>query len=630
MPDDKKLNSSEDELEQIISAAINKKKQRAQDIKEISAELEKDDDELGSIISAAMEKKKQRAEKAVPASAEIKEEPESSPKEKPEPEKEQAPEEKKDTPEKPAAKSKMNDAAGLTLSDKADKAEKPKKPQTEHPKKSAASKAASGKAPNIRQGKKPLDPEDDETPRPRSKSSGEKTARPQDEEHKGAKKTSGKKKGKKKKLTIKQKTLTTIGIVFMVLCLLALVVFLVFHFYFNKLKGKDNRGINSAPMSYADTDSTKEDTFDPRTEEERLKDELERNAKDIMSDKDVFNVLLIGEDLRPETGDERGNTDVMMLLSLNKKLGTITMTSFMRDLYLYIPEIDTSDRLNAAYWYNGTECLRSTLQQYFAVNIDRYVIVNFNQFIEIVDTLGGLDIEITDDEAHGYESERYDPYGDNNRGMENPLDEQNHILGNKKGTDYLPELAKEGEVVHCNGNQALAYARLRHVDKGEKYSDFGRTERQREVISLIIKKAKGASLVQLNELANKILPDTYTDLEEGETASLLLHAFEYMGYDIQQLQIPAEGTYSGHFVDHKAVLLADLRENARLLQQTIYGTTVIEEQPASTDENGSVGDSSNPYDHNGYYDDNGNWIDYEDQYRYASTDEGGGGYNVFQ
>ena len=129
--------------------------------------------------------------------------------------------------------------------------------------------------------------------------------------------------------------------------------------------------------------------------------------------------------------------------------------------------------------------------------------------------------------------------------------------------------------------------------------------------------------MQLKELADKILPDTYTDLEEGETASLLLHAFEYMGYEIQQVQIPAEETFSGHFVDHKSVLLADLRANARIVQQMIYGTTVIEED--SRDENDTT-PSSNPYDHNGYYDDNGNWIDYEDQYRYGNNSSN---YNAF-
>ena len=624
----KLIGSEDDELEQIISAAISKKKQREQQTEEpaeVPSDADNGESDLGDIISAAMAKKKERA---LAASTEMKDVPEKAeaPKE-PEPEKEELP--RPDRSEKPEIK---DEEPEKKPSEKIDDEIKPV------PKEKIAAAAARDPEHRPAQRKRPAGAGNGNRARngQHTKNGHPKNIRPENGKQSSrsktagsssqGKKTSGGKngKGKKKKLTTKQKILFIAGTVFLGLCLIALVIFLIFHFYFGKLAGEDSRADPSAPMSYADTDPNMSDTFDPEEEERRLKEEIERNATDIMSDQDVFNVLLVGEDLRSGSEEVRGNTDVMMLISLNKRLGTITMTSFMRDLYLYIPDIDASDRLNAAYYLSGITTLKDTIQQYFAVKIDRYVIVNFNQFVEIVDTLGGLDIEITNDEAHGYLNERTNnPDGDNTRGMENPLDEQNAILGNDWGTDYLPELSEEGEIVHCNGNQALAYARLRHIDKGTKYADFGRTARQREVISLIIKKAKGASLMQLKELADKILPDTYTDLEEGETASLLLHAFEYMGYEIQQVQIPAEETFSGHFVDHKSVLLADLRANARIVQQMIYGTTVIEED--SRDENDTT-PSSNPYDHNGYYDDNGNWIDYEDQYRYGNNSSN---YNAF-
>ena len=624
----KLIGSEDDELEQIISAAISKKKQREQQTEEpaeVPSDADNGESDLGDIISAAMAKKKERA---LAASTEMKDVPEKAeaPKE-PEPEKEELP--RPDRSEKPEIK---DEEPEKKPSEKIDDEIKPV------PKEKIAAAAARDPEHRPAQRKRPAGAGNGNRARngQHTKNGHPKNIRPENGKQSSrsktagsssqGKKTSGGKngKGKKKKLTTKQKILFIAGTVFLGLCLIALVIFLIFHFYFGKLAGEDSRADPSAPMSYADTDPNRSDTCDPEEEERRFKEDLERNATDIMSDQDVFNVLLVGEDLRSGSEEVRGNTDVMMLISLNKRLGTITMTSFMRDLYLYIPDIDASDRLNAAYYLSGITTLKDTIQQYFAVKIDRYVIVNFNQFVEIVDTLGGLDIEITNDEAHGYLNERTNnPDGDNTRGMENPLDEQNAILGNDWGTDYLPELSEEGEIVHCNGNQALAYARLRHIDKGTKYADFGRTARQREVISLIIKKAKGASLMQLKELADKILPDTYTDLEEGETASLLLHAFEYMGYEIQQVQIPAEETFSGHFVDHKSVLLADLRANARIVQQMIYGTTVIEED--SRDENDTT-PSSNPYDHNGYYDDNGNWIDYEDQYRYGNNSSN---YNAF-
>lgn len=636
------------------------------------------DYELESIIAAAMEKKKQRA---VAASAELEDKPsdkavkEKAAEEKPAPS-EKPSEPKPEKPDKPAEEKPAREARERL--DKEPAVKKPaaektaSKPHEKPAEPSAEKKPAGEKAEKA--GELTLPDKKPQKKAAAGSGTAQKKNNPHSNEPRKAKQTKGKsfddddgeniedaisaaiarkkgtaaangktasgksaaskaggkngKGGKKKKFTKKQTALFIGGVVFLSICLLALIIFLIFHFYFGKLAGEDSRADPTAPMSYADTDPNMSDTFDPEEEERRLKEQLEQNATDIMSDKDVFNVLLVGEDLRSGSAEVRGNTDVMMLISLNKKLGTITMTSFMRDLYLYIPDINASDRLNAAYYLSGTETLKNTIQQYFAVSIDRYVIVNFNQFIKIVDTLGGLDIEITDDEAHGYEYERDNIYAENNRGMENPLDEQNYILGNPHGTDYLPELSKDGEVVHCNGNQALAYARLRYVGKGDKDSDFGRTQRQREVISLMIDKAKHASLVQLKELADEILPDTYTDLQEGETASLLLHAFEYMSYSIQPVQIPADGTWSGHYVDHKAVLLADLRENARILQQTIYGSTKIAEEQNtddSLDSNDSDQTSSNPYDHNGYYDDSGNWIDYEDQYRYATSSN----YNYF-
>ena len=419
--------------------------------------------------------------------------------------------------------------------------------------------------------------------------------RPVKKKSTNSKKNSSSKKKKKKKWTKKEKTYFTIGILFLLLCLLGLAAYLIFHYYYSLLPDKwDDSVTSEAPVVSAD-DSTASDTFDPRTEEEKLKDQLKDIEIDLMKDSDVLNILLVGEDLRSTTTTEsRGNTDVMMMISINHKLETITMTSFMRDLWLYIPQINISDRLNRAYYAGGPEYLRFTLQEYFGVSIDKYVVVNFNQFIDIVDALGGLDLYVTPDEANGYEGE--DPDGDNTRGMQNPLDEQNAILGNPWGTDYI-EMSYDidGETLHLNGNQALAYSRIRHVGN----VDFDRTRRQRIVIGEIIKKAKGASLVQLNDIAHKVFPTVYNDFEEGEIASLLLNILSYLDYEVQEFRIPEDYTFTGHYIDGKSVLLCNTVKNAMDLQELIYGTTnVTEEQLKKYAEQ------------NVYYDDNGNYIDY--------------------
>ncbi|WP_164489189.1 LCP family protein [Ruminococcus sp. Marseille-P6503] len=394
----------------------------------------------------------------------------------------------------------------------------------------------------------------------------------------------------------KKKTGVILGFVFLLLCILALIVWGVFEGYVSLLN-RDNGGINTDKPVYSDVDPTKADTIDEQTEEENLKSQLEKSASALMSDSDVYNILLIGEDIRDTEQKSRGNTDVMMLISINSKLETITMTSFMRDIYLYLPDAGYSNRLNAAYHHGGAQSLENTLEQYFGVTIDRYVVVNFYSFIDIVDTVGGLNLTVSDAEAIG---------------MQEPMAEQNKYLNNEKGTDYLYE---GGEDLLLNGNQSLAYARLRYVGN----ADFERTERQRKVIAEMINKSKKLSLVKLDKLLNSVLPDVTTDLESGEIASLLLNAFDYMNYDIQELRIPADGTFTNEYINGMSVLSIDFDSNMQLLQQTVYGdSAVAASADPDEDENGYDQYGNNNGSENGYYDAYGNWVSqnsgYYDEY----------------
>ena len=201
------------------------------------------------------------------------------------------------------------------------------------------------------------------------------------------------------------------------------------------------------------------------------------------------------------------------------------------------------------------------------------MLVNFKVFIDIVDTLGGLDLTVTDEEANGYPGA--DPNGDNTRGMQNPLDEQNKYLGNKKGTDYI----KKGGKLHLNGNQALAYARLRHVGN----SDYERTERQRKVISQMIKKSRDLSLVDMDRLANKILPQIKTDVSKTETAQLLVDMLDYRNYEIQEFRVPADGTFTDQVISGMDVLQVDFNANAQMFRELVYGSIEVDESGNETD-----------------------------------------------
>ena len=381
----------------------------------------------------------------------------------------------------------------------------------------------------------------------------------------GKKKKQTKLEQKISQLTGKKRVAAILGVLFGILLILLLIVIGLFFFYtslFGKYSGKRNYGEFLYNSSDYVTDA---DTMTPEEAEAALKKQLEGTATDLMKDKDVMNILLIGEDLRDTDNEERGNTDVMLMISLNKKAKTITMTSFMRDAWVYIDGYGMA-KLNAAYWRDGPELLKSTIEKYYGVAIDRYVIINFKSFIDIVDTLGGIKMDVRDDEAEG---------------MKKPMAEQNNILGNKKGTDYLK---KGGKGLTLNGNQALAYARLRYVGN----ADYERTERQRKVITEIINEAKGMSLVELNDLATRIFPQVTLDITKSEMLSIVLNSFDYMNYDIQELRIPADGLFTEDVIGGLSVLSPDFKANTDLIVKTIYG----KDDESESDDLDAANDSS--------------------------------------
>lgn len=302
---------------------------------------------------------------------------------------------------------------------------------------------------------------------------------------------------------------------------------------------------------------TDSDTVDGDEYDDWLKGQLAGIADKAMSNENVTNILIIAEDLRDtNNAAARGNTDVMMLASINKENKTITLSSFMRDIYCPITGF-YSDRLNSAYAKGGPETLMSTLKSNFGIEINRYVKVNFTSFVSIIEAVGGIEADVTQAEADA---------------MIAPMSEQNRLFGKAKGTDYL----KTAGHYNLNGNQALAYSRIRK----KVGDDFGRTKRQRQVIFTAINKVKELSLSEIDKLAKEVLKDTETNLTESEIASLLLNSLSYMNYTQQQLQIPDTGTWSNATIRGAQVLSVNFVKNAKILQETIYGKTNIGDSDA--------------------------------------------------
>ena len=265
-----------------------------------------------------------------------------------------------------------------------------------------------------------------------------------------------------------------------------------------------------------------------------------------MKSEGVTNVLLIGNDSRE--GGEDGRSDAMILLSISNETKTIHMTSLLRDMYVEIPGHD-GNRLNAAYAYGGPALLCETIEHNFGIEVNRYVLVNFQAFASLVDAVGGIDLEVTNEEVQWINAY---------------LNEYNLLERRELTTDYL-DATLSGEI-HLNGPQALAYSRNRYIG-----TDFGRTERQRKVLTAVMKKLPIAFATNQNELIEELFPNLTTNLTQAEVFVLSMDAGKLLSYEILQTVIPAEGTYSNASIRGMSVLEVDFEANKAIIQKEIYG-----------------------------------------------------------
>ena len=268
----------------------------------------------------------------------------------------------------------------------------------------------------------------------------------------------------------------------------------------------------------------------------------------VMEDKDIVNLLLIGQDKRQGQGRQR--SDAMIMVTINKKNSKISLTSFMRDMYVQIPGY-SDNRINAAYVFGGMELLDETIEKNFGVHIDGNVEVDFQAFKKCIDKLGGLDMELTEEEAEYLN--RKGNWGDNNASA---------------GTWNLQE-----GMNHLTGEQALAFSRIRYVGN----ADYERTERQRRVLTKIFDKCKSADAITLFNLIEELVPCVTTDLTNGE---LLGYAWEVLNMGVGEMEnyrIPVDGGYKSAVIRQMMVLVPDLAVNRAYLEEQLYSNLSEEE-----------------------------------------------------
>lgn len=241
----------------------------------------------------------------------------------------------------------------------------------------------------------------------------------------------------------------------------------------------------------------------------------------VNSDDDIVNILLVGNDYRKDRlYTASGLTDTMIIATMDLKHGTLKMTSLMRDCYVEIPGYGMN-KLNAANSFGGIELLYRTIATNFNIELDGYVEVGFKAFTDVIDAVGGVEVELTESEAEY-------------------LNTTNYIRSKK---DRNVKVGKQT----LNGAQALGYCRIRK--RGTTINglrdDYGRTWRQRTVINAVFEKVKSLPMTEWLGIANKMLKNVTTDLTNDKIIGYIRDVITMGTTEIHQLQIPINGYYRG-------------------------------------------------------------------------------------
>lgn len=269
-----------------------------------------------------------------------------------------------------------------------------------------------------------------------------------------------------------------------------------------------------------------------------------------------MNVLLLGTDERALA--EKGRTDSMIICSVNTVTGEVKLSSIMRDLAIDYKEMgyDTlgTYRINAANFFGGPEMAMQTVNHNFGLNIQNYVLVNFYGFQDAVEALGGITMDITEAEMNKINDGQKQVAGIAYReGVEGVEDWPNELL-----TEY-------GEGVHLNGQQALAYARIRKLD-----SDYARTERQRKVLMAILDVVKQKSALELAQLGATLMPYISTNMELNDILTVAVTVLS-SNMEVSSMRLPVNGSYVEERRNNDAMLWdCDFPTNQQQLYNFIY------------------------------------------------------------
>lgn len=250
----------------------------------------------------------------------------------------------------------------------------------------------------------------------------------------------------------------------------------------------------------------------------------------------IKNILLLGVDARPTQESQTSRADSMMIVSVDMQHQCVKMVSFLRDTWVYIPAKDGEQRLNAASTYDGYQGIQDTIEYNFGIKIDGYIVTDFEMFKAMVDSIGGVEIDVTEKEAK-------------------------EVTKHKK---RYGNVQLEAGTHTLTGEQALAYSRIRKID-----TDFMRAQRQRTVIHAILSKAK-KNPFQLYALANNSAPYLETNLSKGQLMRLAAATAPCIRGEMPQARVPFDGTWEYANKRGASVIAIDTEKNKELLIDFIY------------------------------------------------------------
>ncbi len=335
-----------------------------------------------------------------------------------------------------------------------------------------------------------------------------------------------------------------------------------------------------------------------------------------LSSEHVTNILLIGYDLRTYETEEDANregavdtstqrSDTMIILSINQDTNQVSLVSLMRDMYVPIPGYN-SNRLNTAFALGGADLLEETVESDFGVEISGTLAVDLAGFLDAMDVIGDVDVELTAEEAE---------YINEHSKFGTADDKWSKVTEDWNLTEGLNTLTP---------NQALAYARVRKFGN----SDYDRTTRQRKLLFAIYQKILQAPLKDQLAIANEVLPCFSTNIPTGD---LLNYVYAIISNHMEMrtdMRLPIDGAFTSSRIRGMSVLVPDLAASRAALQLYLYGDTNVEKEGVDVelDENNNVvvksargssssySTSSDYYDYSNYY-----------YYDYGTSDYGSSG-----